>query len=857
MIRDRLVCANKSHDVIDFLVKEPDLTLAKAIAICLRWERAEESKRVLAENKGTNNDTKEEVHFVKGKRYLRKQIEQYPRKQIGKCFNCGSSHTREREACRAYGKQCRACKKMNHFAEYCITTKKREQHGEQRTDKPVGRPNRCYKPKYNRQNRQGIYEIEYQESSQSDGEYEHEYYPIDEIKCKEEIHATLTLDSSPVELKVDTGARCNVMPLQTLKQINPNKQINRSQRVSLVAYGGDTFKTVGTTTFQCDRNNNYYKLLFHVVDKEGQKTLLGLKDTIRLNLVKLSNDVHAVNIEKTPEIKRFPELFDAGIGKLPIEYRMTVDKSIEPVIRPPRRIPVAMKDDVKKELDRMLNMGIISQATEPTQWVSSMVAARKKNNEIRICIDPRDLNTALQRPRHPMRTIEEVTANMPRAKVFSILDAKNGFWHIPLSEQSKKLTCFNTPFGRYVFNRMPYGINSGSEVFQRSMEELFAGYPCEVIVDDMLIWGKDIEEHDGKLERVLKRASQINLKLNVAKCKFRVKQVTYVGHVLSEDGTHPDPAKIKAIINMPTPTEKQELQRFLGMINYISKFVENFSETTAPLRELLHNDVEWCWQDRHQKTFEALKRAITNPPVLAYYNVKKPVTLTCDASKSGLGAACLQEGRPVAYASRALTETEQNYAQIEKELLAVVFACKRFDDFVYGRPIEVETDHKPLVTILNKPLCAAPTRLQKMMLTLCRYNINITYKQGKELHIADALSRAYLPETKGGETTQYEVMTVFPISDTRKKQLQNAITTDTTSLQLTKLIQEGWPNTIKKVPKAARDFYPFRDELTVQDGMIVKGTRVIIPISLHQEYLTELHRGHPGAEGMKRRVNIT
>ena len=170
MIRDRLVCANKSHDVIDFLVKEPDLTLAKAIAICLRWERAEESKRMLAENKGTNNDTKEEVHFVKGKRYPRKQIEQYPRKQIGKCFNCGSSHTREREACRAYGKQCRACKKMNHFAEYCITTKKREQHGEQRNDKPVGRPNRGYKPKYNRQNRQGIYEIEYQESSQSDGE---------------------------------------------------------------------------------------------------------------------------------------------------------------------------------------------------------------------------------------------------------------------------------------------------------------------------------------------------------------------------------------------------------------------------------------------------------------------------------------------------------------------------------------------------------------------------------------------------------------------------------------------------------------------------------------------------------------
>jgi hypothetical protein len=841
LMRDRLVCANKSGDVIDLLVKEADLTWIRAIEICLMHERSEEVKRLLSDkHQGTSTD-KEDVHFIKKKQYGHKKPEGTPSQS--KCWCCGGSHPRGKEQCKAYGKQCHKCKKMGHFAEHCFSGQ--QQSGGQQ--KPSGY-------RYFRQKR--VDELGYQEQQQQE-EIEEIYVdivPIDEIKGKGEIYVTLKLDGMAVKLKVDTGAKCNVMPLDTLRRVSPNKHINEEEKVELEAYGGHTFFSEGTTTFDCYRNNNTHKILFHIVDKPGQRILLGLHDILKLDLLKMSNDVHAINIPEQPEIIEFPNLFTGKLGKLPVEYRMKVDDKVQPVIRPPRRVPVAMKEEVKTEIDRMLAMGVITKVTEATKWVSSMVAARKKNKEIRICIDPKDLNTALQRPRHPMRTIEEVTANMPDARVFTILDAKNGFWQIPLSRESRKLTCFNTPFGRFMFNRMPYGINSGSEVFQRTMETLFSGYPCEVIVDDILVWGRNMEEHDQRLKRVLQRAAEINLSLNRSKCKFRVKQVTYVGHVLADDGIHPDPDKIRAIADMPTPPDKQALQRFLGMINYVSKFVKNYSNMTAPLRELLHKEAEWYWQEQQEEAFTKLKKAITSPPVLQFYDVKKPVTLTCDASKSGLGAACLQEGLPVAYASRALTSTEQNYAQIEKELLAVVFACKRFDDYVYGRPITVETDHKPLVTILNKPLHAAPTRLQKMMLVLHRYNIDITYKQGKELHIADALSRAYLPETDGGETGQYEVMSILPISETRREQLSKATASDSTCGQLVRMIRDGWTNEYKHAPKQVQPYYAYRDELTVQDGLIVKGERVVIPESLRQEYLVELHRGHSGAEAVKRRA---
>lgn len=238
-------------------------------------------------------------------------------------------------------------------------------------------------------------------------------------------------------------------------------------------------------------------------------------------------------------------------------------------------------------------MGFRSPVSEPTDWVSSMVVTHKKNtDEIRLCIDPRDLNKFLKRPRHPMRTVEEVSVQMPNSTVFSVLNAKSSFWQILLNQKSSLLTTFSTPFGRFRFLRMPFGINSASKVFQYTMEQIFAGYPCAIIVDDIIMGRNGEEEHDENLKRELNRAREVNLRLNPQKCKFRLSEVSYVGHIFTNKGLRADPEKTKAITKMQPPDNVTALQHFLGMINYLGKFISNLSELSAPLIELTCKNAE-------------------------------------------------------------------------------------------------------------------------------------------------------------------------------------------------------------------------------------------------------------------------
>ena len=231
---------------------------------------------------------------------------------------------------------------------------------------------------------------------------------------------------------------------------------------------------------------------------------------------------------------------------------------------------------------------------------------------------------------------------------------------------------------------------------------------CEKIMDDILVWGATEEEHDERVVRVLNRAREINLKLKKEKTKIKCTTVDYMGHKITSEGLKPDPEKVQAILQMPTPKDKKDLQRFLGMVQYLAKFISHLSEMACPLRELLKQENEWCWYEQHQKSYDEIKEACVEPPVLCYYDVSKNVTLSVDASMSGLGAVCLQEGQPVAYASRALTNCQKKNAQIEKELLAIVFGCDKFHDYIYGRTVTVETDHKPLENIFKKPLHQSP-----------------------------------------------------------------------------------------------------------------------------------------------------
>ena len=335
--------------------------------------------------------------------------------------------------------------------------------------------------------------------------------------------------------------------------------------------------------------------------------------------------------------------------------------------------------------------------------------------------------------------------------------------------------------------------------------------------------------------------------------------MSFIGHVATADGLRVDPDKVKAIRDMPAFTGKAGVQRPLGMVQYLSKFLPNLSDMTKPLRELTQQDVKWCWKDAHITAPSQLKEAVTCSPVLRYYSLSDEVTLQCNASKSGLGAALLQNGQPVAYASRALTPAETRYAQIEKQLLAIIVPCEKFDTYIYGgHVVTVETDHKPLEIIARKGLNSAPQRLQRMLLRLQRYNLEIRYKKGKEMFLADTLSRAFLPKAHVSalvhELEEIDHKASLPVSDARWHQIENASADDPVFQEHRSVIQRGWPLNRADVAQCLYPCFDIRDELTLQGKLVFKGQQLVVPVSLCQELMTATHASHIGVEACLRRA---
>ena len=340
---------------------------------------------------------------------------------------------------------------------------------------------------------------------------------------------------------------------------------------------------------------------------------------------------------------------------------------------------------------------------------------------------------------HPLPQVDEILAQ---------LDANSGFWQIPLTEESKLLTTFITPFGHYCFNKLPFGICSAPEHFQKRMNQILDGlYGVLCLIDDVLIWGKDQKEHDAHLEAALSRIKSAGATLNRAKCEFDKTKLLFLGHVIDENGIQPDPEKTAAIQEMNPPQNVTELRRFLGMSNQLGKFSHKLAEITKPLRDPLGKDKKWQWCSAQEEAFVAVKKELCKPALLAHYNPNAPTKISADTSSYGLGAVLLQENddswRPVAYASRSMTKTEEHYAQIEKEALAITWACDKFSNYIVGTKIQIETDHKPLISLLgSKRLDDLPPRIIKFRLRLARIDCSIAHVPGKLLVTADALSRA-------------------------------------------------------------------------------------------------------------------
>ena len=342
-------------------------------------------------------------------------------------------------------------------------------------------------------------------------------------------------------------------------------------------------------------------------------------------------------------------------------------------------------------------------------------------------------------------------AQLSGATVFSKLDTNSGFWQIRLAEESRKLTTFITPMGRYCFNHLPFGITSAPEHFQRKMSQMLEGQKDVVcMMDDILVYGSTQDEHDSHLISVLDKIKASGATLNEDKCQFSKKSIKFLGHIIDSNGIHPDPAKVQAIVEMKRPTNVPEVRRFMGMVHQMSKFAPHLADKAKPLRDLVSPKNQWIWTEIQQQAFDKIKQELSSQPVLAMYNPEADTIVSADASSIGLGAVLTQKQQsgkwfPIAYASRALTPTEGRYAQIEKGALAITYACKRFQEYLIEKSFHVHTDHKPLVPIFStKSLDELPLRVQRFRLRLLRFQFTISHIPGKELTTADTLSRAPL-----------------------------------------------------------------------------------------------------------------
>ena len=531
--------------------------------------------------------------------------------------------------------------------------------------------------------------------------------------------------------------------------------------------------------------------------QENLTPLLGAKAIQRMGIVEIRNENFEQVAQVTTGIKdttstqstttvmnriieEFTDVFEGEVGTLEGEQQLEVDPKVQPTTAPSRRVPFAVKAKVKDELMRLTNLEVIQSVDEPTDWFSNMVVATKPSGELRICIDPKQLNKALKRERYPIPVIEDVMPDIAKAKVFTKVDARNGYCHIVLDEESSRVTTFDTPFGRYRWKRLLFGISVASEIFHKRIHQALERLEGVLTIhDDIVIYGvgDTIEEatidHNSKLMNFLTTCREKGVKLNRRQLELCCTKIPFMEcPLITSEALKADPDKIDAIVNMPKPTDVKEVRRLCGFINYLAKFMPHLSDVMEPLRQLTHKEAEWKWMRENNAAFEKIKHMVVATPVLKYYNPDEELTIQCDASDKGLGAALLQQGQPVAFASRALTDTETRYAQIEKEMLSVVFTLHKFDQYACGRRVTVENDHKPLEAIARKPLHDAPKRIQGMLLNIQKYDTVFSYKPGPQMYQADTLSRTFLTSCANTQGESERINTLKAISLSKKRQEQ-------------------------------------------------------------------------------------
>ena len=832
MIRDRLVVGILDKKLSEHLQLDPDLTLEVAKKKIRQREAVQEQQQMLGGAVSNSLEEVKQTHFRSRKarengkpqhKQGRKNANQN-QSDLKSCSRCGKKHPKEK--CPAKEAICRRCQRKGHYSAYCFTK---------------------------------LEEITAPEESNLDSAF------LNTLEDKTDASWTvqIKLNGQNTVFKLDTGAEVSAVTQETYRNLGiqlskPQKMLHGPSQTPLQVTGQFQGKLEykGKETLQSVYVVNHLK-----------RNLLGLPAITALNL--------AVRVESMTNttcsvVGKFPSLFQ-GLGSFGEEYTIKLKAGAKPfAIFTPRNVPMPLRTRVKQELDKMESMRVISKIEEPTPWCAGMVVVPKKTGTIRICVDLKPLNENVQREVHPLPTVDDTLAQLTGATIFSTLDANSGFWQVPLEQSSRLLTTFLTPYGRYCFNKMPFGICSAPEHFQRQMEKILRGLQGVLChMDDVVIFGHTKEEHDARLEIALRCIEAAGVTLNPTKCQFGKTEIKFLGHLISEKGIQPDPDKTAAIAKMPRPTSVQELKRFMGMVNHLGKFSRNLAELSQPLRALLSKNNLWTWDSAQDQAFARIKEEITKPTVLALYDVKADTKISADASSYGLGAVLLQKNnqlwQPVIYASRTMTSTECRYAHVEKEALASTWACEKFANYVLGKKFTIETDHKPLVPLLgNKSLHSLPPRILRFRLRLTRFEYEIIHVPGKSLVMADTLSRAPIRHSDTDtsdlqEEAEYLMemcINSLPANSHRLEDFCKAQAADIICSTIISYCQNEWPKK-PNIPLEIKPYWQARGQLTVHNNLLLYGPRIVIPTALQKEILSKIHEGHQGIQKCRLRANTS
>ena len=559
--------------------------------------------------------------------------------------------------------------------------------------------------------------------------------------------------------------------------------------------------------------------------------------------------------------------------------RITLSEDAQPFkIHNARVIPLALQEKTKTALDDMVALGIIEPVgDEITDFCAPMVPTLKSDGSVRITTDFKHLNKYVKRPSHPSTSAyAKLRQIKPGARFFCVMDCLQGYFQIKVSPEDKNLLCFMTPYGRYRYLRAPMGLRSSGDEFCRRTDEALSSIQNFVKqMDDILAWDTDYTQHIKHVYDILLCCRRNNITVNADKFIFGQPSAKFCGYIASQDGVEADPVKVEAIAKFPTPANITDVRSFMGLVNQLAEFSSDVADLAEPIRPLLSPKTAFQWTSEHDDAFNEVKAALCSTPILAHFDPERPTALHTDASKkNGLGYALLQQQtdsnwKLIQCGSRYKTSAESSYAIIELEMAAVVWAIQKCRYYLYGlEKFEIVVDHKPLVPILDLHTLDAiqNDRLQRLLEKTTSYSYFTTWKKGKLHAIPDALSRAPVSkpteyDEKQGIHHTYVVLKTEIQADSSNQildEIRNEAAKDQVYQKVVDFIQNiDDYKSQDKLPLDLRPYWKVRDHLSLDNGLVLNGNRILIPQALKKQTLTRLHDAHRGIEATKRRARQT